>query len=527
MRTALELAGGWRFNTGAGPVSRTAATLLFATLAAGLLIGLSLADTKTIFLIGGSLLFVIAFSLSGNPRLFFLWGLVLSAPLAVSKAFFISAHMGGASAIRLDLCDVFLAALLFFILRDYLQGRRDHLRFSMLAFWWGGMIVLGVLNIIFGPLRMLALLEVVRMLKLYLLFFVIINEVVRVRQFMQMFAALAGVIVLQTSIAMVQFTLHSNLGLQFLGEPEAGVMESTSDSVYRGTIDVYRAGGLFEHPNILAGFLALLLPICIALMFSRLAPLYKAGLAAVIGLGLAVLMITLSRSGWMSFGAGFVLLLVVSILHQKLRLRYMLARVLVIISIFAALGMASGEIIKRFTASDPGALKFRYEMMDIAWEMIVDHPVLGLGLNTFVAYLPEYTSPKGPEAVNAKYGSNWPVVHDSYLITWTEQGTVGFAFLVGVYLCILWTAVKSARYVLDDLLYAINLGAACGIVAIMVDGIGSFFVAEEASGRVFWMIVGMIFAINYWTRANRHLRQGGAAGPAIAKHGARLVAPGP
>jgi len=61
----------------------------------------------------------------------------------------------------------------------------------------------------------------------------------------------------------------------------------------------------------------------------------------------------------------------------------------------------------------------------------------------------------------------------------------------------------------------------------MVDGIGSFFVAEEASGRVFWMIVGMIFAINYWTRANRHLRQGGAAGPAIAKHGARLVAPGP
>ena len=70
--------------------------------------------------------------------------------------------------------------------------------------------------------------------------------------------------------------------------------------------------------------------------------------------------------------------------------------------------------------------------------------------------------------MTAKYGNTWPVVHNSYLITWSGQGTVGFAFLVGLYLCTLWTGIKSARHVLDDFVYALNLGATCGIVAIMV-----------------------------------------------------------
>ncbi len=435
-----------------------------------------MADKQIAFMIVGAFGLVIAFALSGNPRLFSLWCLMLSAPLGIKKVFLANPHMGGASGVTIDGCDLFLGILLLFILRDAVLHRR-RLRFARpVVICWGAMIGLGLLDVLLGPMRALPILEIVRMAKCYLLFFVIINEVVRARQFLHVIVAICCGIVMQCVITDIQWFFKANLHLQFLGEPAAVATTAATKGVYLGTVDIYRAGGLFEHPNLLAGYLAMLLPICIALLFSRVGPLAKAALAGVVVLGMVALVITLSRSGWISFAAGFGVLFLFSMLHQKLRLRYVLVRVLVIITIVAALGLASGDIIRRFTESDPGAVQFRWDMVYAAFDMVMNHPVLGVGLNTFVAHFPEYANPPGREAVTAKFGDLWPIVHNSYLVTWSEQGSLGFACLVGLYLSILWTGIRTSRYMLDDRLFAINLGACCGVVAIMVDGISSFFI---------------------------------------------------
>ncbi|HEY1384573.1 MAG TPA: O-antigen ligase family protein [Dongiaceae bacterium] len=510
MRATLNIgpagAGGRSTKPDLGPLARGALALFFAFAATVVLLGLTHAPKRVSFVVLALILFLIAFALCGNRRLFFLWGLVLTVPLSVAKVFLVHAHMGGASGIYVDLCDFFLFPLLFYILRDYMRGFRPSLRYSAVLWWWGPMMLLGVIDIVVVPMRMLPFLEVVRMLKLYLLCFVIINEVVRVRQFMHLFAGIAAGIVLQATVCIVQFVTKANLGLQFLGEPLASTTKLATISAYLETHDVWRAGGLFRDPNLLAGYIALLLPMCIALLFSRINPVAKIMLGGIVAMGLAADGITLSRSGWLSFGAAFTALFGFSMLHQRMRLRYVLARVMVIISLLAAFGLSSGYILRRFFESDPGALSFRYDMMRIAWRMITDNPIFGLGLNTFVAHLPLYADPPGPEQVTLKYGPNWPVVHDSYLITWTEQGTVGFVLLVGLYLCILWRGFCTARRVLDDRISALALGATCGIIGIMVDGIGSFFVAEPAGARVFWLVVGTIMGLDYWTRANYELR---------------------
>ena len=498
---------------GPGVLPQAALALLFALLATGAVIALFLASKQIVFAIAGALLLAVAFALSGNQRLFCLWGLMLTAPLGASKSLaLVSPHMGGASAVTVDMCDFFMVPLLAFILRDRIRGWR-RLRFSPVLFWWGALMLLGVIDILLGRYRTLAFLEIVRSLKCYLLAFIIINEVVRVRQFMHVFAALVIGIGLQAVFALIQYTFKANLGLQFLGEPALSTTESATASVYLGTADIFRAGGLFSHPNLLAGFMALLLPICIAMLFSRMRPIFKAAVGVVVGLGLMALVITLSRSGWLSFAAAFVVLFGFSMLHGKLRLRYVLARVLVIMALLGAFGLASGDIIRRFTNSDPGALQFRYDMMGSAWSMVVDHPVFGMGMNSFVAHFPEYSDPPGADAVTAKYGRNWPVVHNSYLVFWTQQGTVGFVCLMGLYFSTLWAGFRTARYLIDDLVFALNLGASCGIVAIMVDGIGSFFINESASERVFFMVVGLVFALHYWTRANLAARRQRAAAP--------------
>src|SRR6185437_3182055 len=190
------------------------------------------------------------------------------------------------------------------------------------------------------------------------------------------------------------------------------------------------------------------------------------------------------------------------------RSRYLLARVAVIGLMGLGFMAFGGEIEKRITASDPGSVNFRLEFMDIAFNMIEEAPVLGFGLNTFVFDLPGRTRYGGPEGLTQSFGKFWPVVHNTYLIFWTEQGTIGFIFFIGLHLCVLWLAINNARYFIgDDVMFTMNLGCVSGFIALMVDGMSSFFIKMEGPARVFWIVVGLIVAINYWNKANRPPRR--------------------
>ena len=214
-------------------------------------------------------------------------------------------------------------------------------------------------------------------------------------------------------------------------------------------------------------------------------------------------------------------LFLLSMVHSKLRLRYVLARVAVLVAMAGAGAAASGEILRRVFKSDPGAVAFRWDMIYSALDMVKAHPVFGVGVNTFVAHFPQYSEPRGAEAVTLKYGANWPVVHNSYLITWSQQGTLGLICLLSVYGALLWTAWRAMRTLIDDRLYAMSLGAFCGIVAIMIDGLGSFFIDENAGERVFFMVAGLIYALSYWTEEQRRLRAAASVARSLALEGPR------
>jgi putative inorganic carbon (hco3(-)) transporter len=475
-----------------------------AVVASAAVVSIFVAEKPVVLAILGSILLIVAFSLAGNQRLFCLWGLLLSAPLALSKNFWIIEHMGGASALRIELSDLFIWPLLAFILRDYFLGYRQKLRFSAVAFWWGALAFLGMMNIVVGPMRHLPALEVFRMAQCYALFFVIINEVVRVRQFLHAFAALSVGMALQASIGIIQYVFKADLHLQVLGEALPEATKSASESAYNiaGSDNVFRISGLLGHPNLLSAYLAMLLPICLSLLFSRISIFYKCLVAGAVALGSAALVMTLSRSGWLSFGVAFLILFGLSFLHPRLRTRYLTARVAVIALLGLGLLVFSGAIEKRITESDPGSFNFRLEFMDIAWKMVEEAPVVGFGLNTFVFDLPGRSKYGGAEGITEAFGRFWPVVHNTYLIVWTEQGTVGFFFFIGLHLCVLWLAISSARHFRDDVMFTMNLGCLAGFVAIMIDGMSSFLIREAAPARVFWIVVALIVAINYWNKAN-------------------------
>ncbi|MCW6529178.1 MULTISPECIES: O-antigen ligase family protein [Sphingomonas] len=439
---------------------------------------------------------------SGNPRLFCLWGLGLTAPLGIAKRFHPLPHMGGAGAYSIEAVDFFLVALVCFLVRDILAGHR-RLRLSPVTFWWSVMILLGAFTASVGPFGHLPLVEAVQMAKTLLLFLVLVNELVRVRQFLHLFAALCCGLMLQSLIGILQYAKKGAIGLQSLGEATATTLEYANKATYMDGGDTFRIGALLGHPNLLAGFIVIIAPMLLAMLATRVGRVWRWPIALTLATAMLALLLTLSRSGWLAFALAVPIVIALLLRHPASRHR---AAPLAIATLTAtALGAiaAAPAILHRFTGSDPGALDFRWEWMSVAWGMVKDHWLVGTGLNSFVYNLPGRTEYGGHVGLIQRFGADWPVVHNIYLLTWAEQGTIGFVAFLAVLLTLLRIGWRNARDCADPTLHALSIGALAGLCANLVDGFGSFYLRQMPGARVFWMAAAIVVAVRYWQMANR------------------------
>jgi len=474
---------------------------------AALVLGDQVSAKVTAAAIAG-LVTILLVPLTGNPRLACLYLVLLFAPLGLRASFFQFPHMSGAGATFIDLADPFIFALLFFQLRDRFLGLRPF-RMPPALWFWAAMIVLGIGSVIFGTLRTTSANETVRMFKLLLLALVVLNEVVRHGHFKHVIVAIAAGMVLQSALALAQYGLGRQLGLQFLGEASNDDIEALSSATLLTRDFVYRPSGLLGHANLLAGYLALYMPMAVALLLSPVSLGLKALLALSLALGLPALVLTLSRAGWIEYSAAFVLVLWLGTLHPVSRRVFMPARAVIIAATAVGVLALTPPIVQRLSTSDPTAVEYRLEWLRTAAKMVADNPVFGVGLNTYVYKQLPYGADKTPEAMTARYGPLWPAVHNSWALTWTEQGTVGFLFWVAVHVSILRVAIRNLR-IRDPMLHAMNAGLMAGFIAIMIDGLASFFVRTEAPARLFWIAAALILAIGTWRRMHE------PAGAAVA-----------
>lgn len=476
----------------AGLAAGSAALIVIAALAY---------SPKAALLPVGALAGVAMIAASGNPRLFCLWGLGLTAPLGVAKHFYPVPHMGGAGAYSFEAVDPFLLALLCFLVRDFVRGER-RIRLSPVAFWWSAMILLGFFSAWAGPFRHLPIEEAFQMAKTLLLFLVLINELVRARQFQHLFAALCCGLLLESLIGILQYVKKGPIGLQALGEATATTLEYANKATYMDGGDTFRIGALLGHPNLLAGFIIIIAPMLFAMLATRIVPTRRYAIVGVLGIAMIALLLTLSRSGWLGFALAVPIVIGLLLAHRSSWRRALsLATMTALVVILGAMA-AAPAILRRFTESDPGALDFRWEWMRVAWGMVEDHWIVGTGLNSFVYNLPDRTEYGGHVGLIQRFGANWPVVHNIYLLTWAEQGTLGFAAFLALLATLLRTGWRNARDCADPMLHALSIGALAGICASLVDGFGSFYLRQMPGARVFWMAAAIVVAIRYWQRAN-------------------------
>lgn len=438
---------------------------------------------------------------SGNPRLACLWGVGLTAPLAIAKHFHPMPHMGGAGAYNIEAVDLFLSALALFQWRDGRPGTAGG-RMPAMVWCWVGMILLGLIDVIVGPYRQLAMMEAVQMTKSLALFLLLINELARTRRCLHLLASLICGLLVQAGVGIAQYVRKGDVGLQLLGEATMTTLEYANRATYMDGGATFRIGGLLGHPNIYAGYIAMLAPMLLAMLMTRWSLRWKMPVAMVLAIAMTALLLTLSRSGWLAFAMAAPIVMILMLRDRRSRQRAMAGVVVAMgVALIAAIAVAP-SIMRRFTQSDPGAVDFRWEWMGLAWDMVRDHPLTGVGLNSFVLHLPGRTMHGGTDGLTRSFGANWPVVHDIYLLIWAEQGTLGLACFLMLLLGLLRTAWRNAAGCADPMLSAMNAGALAGLCANMLDGFGSFFLRQMPGARLFWIMAAIIVAIGRWRQRN-------------------------
>ncbi len=283
------------------------------------------------------------------------------------------------------------------------------------------------------------------------------------------------------ALLFVVYSLTFTIGLQLLiMELQLfGVIEPASES----PMWIGRITGTLITPNRAGGFLAQMLMIMLAALLLKIPRMYRIGIGIMTIITAHALVATESRGAWSAALIGLVIIGVLGVWKRWIGLRALILALLILSAVGA---LVSGQIITRLTEDDRGAAEARGPLAEIASNMIWRNPVTGVGINNFGIVLHDY--------IEAEQLGAWlHLVHNGWLLIWSETGTIGFVIYAAFRIALLWQAFWLIRK--GDRTIGI---VALGLFASMIGG-GIHMTVEIYSSRnliqIIWIDAALVSAM--------------------------------
>lgn len=264
-------------------------------------------------------------------------------------------------------------------------------------------------------------------------------------------------------------------------------------------IPVYRSTGTFHNPNDLACFLMIGISISFAILIIEKTKIYtKVMMIVITGIIGIALIASFSRGGWLST---FVAVALIIILQRKWSyvalFGGMFILMLIILSVkFPHIILSAldrfGSIINPFSEASSSS---RISLIRTGIWMWQDHPIFGVGGGGFPYYAFDYIDPDMPRVV-----SSVKEAHTLQVKILAEQGLVGFSIAVWFFFTVLFDGIRSIRTMKDIYFKKIQIG----FVALFVGFIANFTFASDMHNNIFWITIGVIYAIPIVYRKSLH-----------------------
>jgi O-Antigen ligase len=428
----------------------------------------------------------------------------LAATLSISLKFHLAYradHFGGAIGYRVSITELLVAAILLCAAWGASHSRKVPIRINKPVFLaFSAYLLFAAMSAFASDDVEVGLYQLSALITSFLLF-VFLSNYLTTRERIRVFVSglLLG-IVLQSAVAIVQVKRPGLLSLNFLGaseEVEPAQADGNIDlpDVDLGTTTVggeitHRPTGLLIHPNVLALYLVLMIPLALAVWLgSRNTGMEWFGFGTLC-LGAATIYLTLSRSGWVGLLVALVLASLFWLRGRLPRFTTLKRTLLVLMLVVALAGVAvkARTIYLRVTESSSEAIDFRVNLGKAALGMLADHLTFGVGLNNFINHVEDYDL-SGMSRIK-KYP-----VHNIVLMEFSETGLFGgVAFLVLVATLLVQTVRWSLRSK-DPEYRMLGLFLACGLVGFWVAEMSGFVSRIPIMTSLLWCCVGLIYAL--------------------------------
>ncbi len=266
-----------------------------------------------------------------------------------------------------------------------------------------------LINVFFAQNREVAFYKLIKIFEFGLLGFYIAKDKISLSA---VGTLLSIGIIYSSIIAILQFIKQGSLGglFWFMGERtfNAGTL-GIAQAILDGRLTL-RSYATFSHPNVLGGFLAIILPFLIWVRPRfRLLPFF---------LGIIALLFTFSRLSWLAFGITLVFYGVWFLKSNQKKIqkhRFLLAVLLISFTVILSFNTRTIQIL---TKIEPESIIIRQDLNDVAIEMIRKFPIFGVGLGNFLVMLPEFYPGRGQTHF-------FQPAHNIYLLITAETGLIG------------------------------------------------------------------------------------------------------
>jgi len=229
----------------------------------------------------------------------------------------------------------------------------------------------------------------------------------------------------------------------------------------------------------------MLLPISIVVLWMDLPVWIKRLSLAATGFGIVALVLTYSRGGWLAAVVACLLVAGVAVRRGDVPGGRVAAAGVVVLLLLVPF---HGNIEARISGQTQGGAysqNARLPLIHLAWKIIQDRPLLGVGANNFAPAVSRYA---GPEFSGAWLRS----VHSLYFLAWAEAG-------FGALLALLWFLGSSLRRGWKAIARAgpmapLTLGLTASILSAMVTmGVERFI--QRPLLELLWLVAALLVAI--------------------------------
>jgi putative inorganic carbon (HCO3(-)) transporter len=413
--------------------------------------------------------------------------LILDIPIELGTYLFyqpVQAALGALKGLSISATTLALAGLYacWFLrtLATRTPGARPRLHMNLALVF---LLAITLLSVFVAQDKALSLFDLYLLLEACLIYFYVANNVRTREDVLFVVALLLGGCLLESAVIVVmKFTVTASTTWDF---PIHIIAENFAAD---GRM---RIGGTIGVPNVAGAYLSVMLAFAASILFTNLGNRYKWVAASVLGLGGIALIFTYSRGGWIALGFAITVLCFVVWRQRGTSLKVPIAILAVLALLYVPFG---GSISARLFGDDQGSANSRIPLNKLAFRMIGDNPLLGVGANNFTVVMDQYET--------SEFRREWLwAVHNKYLLVLAETGIGGLL----AYLAFLLSTLRRGWqcWTLGDSVFSpLALGVVAGIAGHMVHLSVDLF-RDRPLQQLVWLLAGLLVAMHRICAARR------------------------